>query len=207
MAESLPPLGQPVRRRKAVPLALAVGAALAVALVTLHDSVVYYKVDSGSMRPTLPIGSRVAVEPGVSPRVGEIIAFHAPAGAVPATPVCGTAGQGTGFSQPCGVATPATSRQVFVKRIVAAPGALVSLRNGRAIVDGIAGSEPAAAPCVSVDCNFPTPVRVPAGSYYVLGDNRGDSDDSRFWGPVRASAIVGVLVSCGPLQTDCQPLR
>jgi signal peptidase I len=205
--DAVVPYGRPVKRRIAVPVLLIVGVALALVVVLLHDPVVYYRVDSGSMQPTLPIGSRVAVEPGLAPSVGEIVAFHAPAGALPANPVCGAAGQGTGFLQPCGVATPASSRVVFVKRIVAGPGDFVLIRSGHAVVNGVTRVEPYVTPCSSDDCNFPTPIRVPAGHYYVLGDNRASSDDSRFWGPIPASSIVGVLVNCHPLQTACQPRR
>ncbi len=188
-----------------MPLLLIISTLLVGLLVILHDDVVYYRVDSGSMLPTLPIGVRVAIEPGLTPRVGEIVVFHAPAGAVPDTPVCGTPGQGTGFSQPCGISTPQTSRMSFIKRIVAGPGDLVLIRDGYAVVNGRTRPESFNAMCGGPECNFPTPVRVPAGQYYVLGDDRAGSDDSRFWGPVPASSIVGVLVSCGPLQTACQP--
>lgn len=178
-----------------------------LSLVLLHDRVIYYRVDSGSMEPTLPVGSRVAVEPGLRPRVGEIIVFRAPAGALPATPVCGASGEGAGFAQPCGVTAPGSSRVVFIKRIVAGPGDMVSIQGGHAVVNGITSAEQFDAPCSDSDCSFPAAVRVPAGQFYVLGDNRGASDDSRFWGPVPAASIIGVLVSCGPLQTDCQPRR
>lgn len=181
--------------------------ALAAVLAILHDRVVYYRVDSGSMQPTLPIGARVAAEPGLSPRVGEIVVFHAPVGATPATPVCGMPSEGAGFTEPCGVSTRQSSHAIFVKRIVAGPGDVVLIRDGHAVVNGSVRPEPYAAACGGADCNFPTPVRVPAGQYYVLGDNRAGSDDSRFWGPVPASSIVGVLVSCRPLQTACQPRR
>jgi signal peptidase I len=201
------PYGRPVRRRIALPALLAAGLAVSAVLVLLHDHVVYYKVDSGSMRPTLPIGSRVAVEPGLAPRVGDIVVFHAPAGAVPATPICGAAAEGTGFTQPCGVSTPRSSRVVFIKRIVAGPGDLVLIRGGRAVVNGVSRPAPFAAPCDGPGCNFPAPIRVPPGHYYVLGDNRQGSDDSRFWGPVPASSILGVVVSCWPLQTACAPER
>jgi signal peptidase I len=199
------PYGRPVRRRIAVPLLLVVGLAVGVALLILHDHVVYYRVDSGSMEPTLAIGSRVAVEPGQAPKVGEMVVFRAPAGAVPATPVCGNPGQGAGFPQPCGLATPSSSRAVFVKRIVAGPGETVLIRDGHAVVNSVASVEPFAASCGGPSCSFPTPVRVPAGQYYVLGDNRSASDDSRFWGPIPASSIIGVLVTCGPLQMACHP--
>jgi signal peptidase I len=186
---------------------LVLGVAVSALLVLLHDQIVYYKVDSGSMKPTLQIGSRVAVEPGLAPRVGDMVVFHAPAGAVPNTPICGAAGEGAGFSRPCGVATATSSNAIFVKRIVAGPGDVVLIRAGRAVVNGVTRAAPFAPPCGGPDCNFPAPVRVPAGDYYVLGDNRAASDDSRFWGPVPASSIVGVLVSCWPLQTACEPRR
>ncbi len=192
-----------------MPLSLVAGLALGVGLFLLHDNVSYYRVTSGSMLPTLAIGSRVAVEPDASPAIGDIVAFRPPQGAEPSTPVCGAAGQGAGFSAPCGQSTAqARGDTVLVKRIVAGPGDTVALQDGHAVVNGIVRSEPYAAPCQSAtNCDFPVPVRVPAGQYFVLGDNRGVSDDSRFWGPVPASWIIGVVVRCGPLQTACQPLR
>ena len=41
------------------------------------------------------------------------------------------------------------------------------------------------------ECNFPTPITIPAGHWFMMGDNRGESDDSRFWGPVPTSWIIG----------------
>ena len=41
------------------------------------------------------------------------------------------------------------------------------------------------------DCTYATPIRVPAGYYFMMGDNRDQSDDSRFWGPVPRSWIIG----------------
>ena len=102
----------------------------------------------------------------------------------------------------------AGSHAVLIKRVVAGPGDLVAVRDGHAIVNGRASTEPFAAPCFQLAvCDFPAPVRVPRNQYFVLGDNRVASDDSRFWGPVPASAMLGVVVTCHPLQTACAPVR
>ena len=44
---------------------------------------------------------------------------------------------------------------------------------------------------ISPECNFPTPIKIPAGHWFMMGDNRGESDDSRFWGPVPTGWIIG----------------
>jgi len=41
-------------------------------------------------------------------------------------------------------------------------------------------------------CNFRAPIKIPPGDYFMMGDNRGESDDSRFWGPVPDKWIIGV---------------
>jgi signal peptidase I len=92
--------------------------------------------------------------------------------------------------------------------VIAGPGDTVAIVNGRAVVNGVTQNEPYIAPCAgSTTCNFPTPVRVPAGDYYMLGDNRGTSDDSRFWGPVPAAWIIGTVVHCSALRTVCHAVR
>ncbi len=58
-------------------------------------------------------------------------------------------------------------------------------------------------PCgTTAECNFP----VPAGTWYLLGDNRGESDDSRFWGPVPTAWIVGVVTGVDCRDYPCPDL-
>jgi signal peptidase I len=97
---------------------------------------------------------------------------------------------------------------VFVKRVVAGPGDLIAIVGGHVVRNGVREAEPYAASCdPGAACDFPTAVRVPPDEYYVLGDNRGVSDDSRFWGPVPSGWIIGTVVHCSLLDTVCHPVR
>ncbi len=40
-------------------------------------------------------------------------------------------------------------------------------------------------------CNLPDPIEIPPDNYFMMGDNRGSSDDSRYWGPVPKDWIIG----------------
>jgi signal peptidase I len=149
-----------------------------------------YRVPSGSMAPTFSIGQRVAVTPLKSqPVLESIVIFHPPENA--AQEVCGAPrSTGAACSQPERV--PASV--LFVKRIVAGPGDVVSIIEGHVIRNGKREHDGYVKACVGTfECNFPTPIRIPAGEWFLLGDNRVESDDSRFWGPVPTSWIVGVV--------------
>ena len=202
------PLGRPVRRRIGRRL-LAAGAIAVVGLgLSLHKTVKQYTVTSGSMEPTLQIGERVAADHSRDPAVGNIVVFHPPAGARPKDPVCGSGLQGSGSSEPCDVPVAQESGSVFVKRVVAGPGDLIAIVDGHVIRNGVRESDPYIAACgPDTACSFPTAVRVPPGEYYVLGDNRGVSDDSRFWGPVPGAWIIGTVVHCSLLDTVCHAVR
>ncbi|MDE3077843.1 MAG: signal peptidase I [Chloroflexota bacterium] len=76
----------------------------------------------------------------------------------------------------------------FVKRVIALPGDSVEVRDGKVSVDGQVLKEPYLnAPTRGY---FPRTV-VPAGDYFVLGDNRNNSSDSRAWGPLPANDVIG----------------
>jgi signal peptidase I len=122
--------------------------------------------------------------------------------------VCGSGTQGSGSTQPCDLPVAQETRAVFVKPVVAGPGDVISLVNGHVIRNGVRQNGPYIAACrAGAVCSFPSPVKVPAGEYYMLGDNRGVSDDSRFWGPVPSAWILGTVVHCSLLDTVCHPVR
>jgi signal peptidase I len=202
------PLGRPVRRRVGRRLLAAVAIAVVALGLGLHKTVKRYTVTSGSMEPTLQVGERVLADHAGHPAVGDIVVFHPPAGARAKDPVCGSALQGSGSSQPCDAPVPQESDSVFVKRVVAGPGDLIAIVDGHVVRNGVRERDPYIAACgPGTSCSFPTAVRVPPDEYYVLGDNRGVSDDSRFWGPVPSAWIIGTVVHCSLLDTVCHPAR
>jgi len=156
-----------------------------------------YRIPSGSMEPTLDIGQRVLVNRiGMrfgEPKVGDIVVFHPPRGAdTRPLGTCGTSGEGVGTTRPCSVAAAGTSDQTFIKRVVAVGGDTIAIRDGRVVRNGRLQREPYIRACGPEGaCSFPTPVTVPDGTFYMLGDNRGASDDSRFWGPVAKDQLIG----------------
>ena len=76
----------------------------------------------------------------------------------------------------------------FVKRVIGIPGDTLEIRGGRVFINGVAQKEPYV---TKRDTRNVPALRVPPDSYYVMGDNRVFSHDSREWGPVPAENIVG----------------
>ena len=76
----------------------------------------------------------------------------------------------------------------FVKRVIGLPGDTISMIRGNVFIDGVMLEEPY---LTKKDGDALAPTLVPPNSYFVLGDNRGGSSDSRHWGPVPLENIVG----------------
>ncbi|MBS1884574.1 MAG: signal peptidase I, partial [Actinobacteria bacterium] len=89
--------------------------------------------------------------------------------------------------------TPEESSQNFIKRIVAVGGDTLSIKEGHPVVNGVENTdEPYIKPCGRLAvCNMPKAIKIPPGYFFMMGDNRGASDDSRYWGPVPKSWIIG----------------
>jgi len=89
----------------------------------------------------------------------------------------------------------------LVKRVIGLPGDTVSSVDGRVYIDGKPLSEPWLPTPVPVTSPSPVaegfslsrPYTVPAGKYFVMGDNRTNSEDSRYFGPIPANLIVGKM--------------
>lgn len=152
-----------------------------------------FYIPSGSMLPQLQIDDRIVVSKLAyklhDPRRGDIVVFEAPTprpkervGAVPRVT--------RGLLQAIGLAAPST--EDYVKRVIGLPGELVEGHDGHVFVNGKQVVEPYLPKGVTT--NDFAPITVPVGRLWVMGDNRGSSADSRVFGPIRQSTIVGRAV-------------
>jgi signal peptidase I len=174
--------------------------AFLVAVVVRTYVIDSYIVPTGSMVPTIRIGDRIIVDKLSydlgHPEVGQIVVFHRVAGDVGPGPA------------------------VLVKRVIGLPGQwLRSGPHGEILVDGKLLSQPwltararahpgppicstgqfDEAPAATADCHRGS-LHVPAGEYFVMGDNRRISFDSRYWGLVPGHLLIGrVLARIWPL--------
>jgi signal peptidase I len=204
-----------LRRRR--PTALIVVCALA-ALVVVIVAVLFLTersdtagldVKSASMQPTWKPGDRLVVNTDVyrshTPEVGDAIVYHPPAGSDLTTSkvICADADK----PQAAACATPnaGLSTDVLFQRIVAGPGDKLAIKAGHVYVDGKRQPDPAIVPCGAdgTGCDFPSPITIPPGHWFLMGDNRGQSYDSRFFGPIPTTAILGRVDACGPFHLFC----
>jgi signal peptidase I len=90
----------------------------------------------------------------------------------------------------------------FIKRVVAGPGDEIYIKEGHVYRKAAGKSQFVRekdsyirACGESPECNFPKPIKIPPGHWFMMGDNRGESDDSRFWGPVPTGWVIGQAIA------------
>lgn len=184
-------------------IAVALGLAIGIQAFLVKP----FRIPSPSMVPTLAVGQRVLVD-RVSGHFsdwgrGDILVFHPPRGADPDVNRCGSP-LGPDNGHPCARPTSQRSSQNYIKRVVALPGEWIKVDHNRALVSKTQqgpykeisesyiakGSTNCSDPPPAL-CNLRNPIQVPAGSLFMMGDNRGESDDSRDWGPVPKKWVIG----------------
>ena len=144
------------------------------------------------MIPTLEINQRVLVNRFIyhftDPGVGDVIVFNPPTGAENGRE-CGTNRES---DQPCPISTGKEADTNYIKRIVAGPGDRLRVEDGHPVVNGEVAEEDFIRPCrAAPECNLREEITIPPDQYFMMGDNRGASDDSRFWGPIERDWIIG----------------
>ena len=168
--------------------------ALAVLLAVVFKTflVAAFYIPSGSMEPTLNVSDRVLVEK-VSYRLGDVqdgdvvVFIHDDPSLEPTGPSNPVARFFSSLGQAIGLVPP--SDRDFIKRVVGVPGDEISCQGGHLLRNGKVVNEPYLAPGVTTEGCKATTVR--AGQLYVMGDNRINSQDSRSFGPIDRSDVVG----------------
>ena len=135
-------------------------------------------IPSASMVPTLSVYDRILVQKAFftwhDVREGDIVVFTRP----PLDQCGGPPGD-------------------LVKRVIALPGQTIYSAGNTIYINGHLLTEPylpASDPLGPPIASSQHPYRVPPGEFYVLGDNRADSCDSRYWGPIQGSSIIGKAI-------------
>ncbi|HJW45879.1 MAG TPA: signal peptidase I [Lysobacter sp.] len=132
-----------------------------------------YRMPASSMMPTIRPGQIVISSGGYynlhAPRRGDVVVF----------------------------APPREPGSNWVKRIVGLPGETIEIRGGKAVINGVPLVEPYVSPLEEIEFSYGRDVPamvIATDHYYLLGDNRDNSDDSRYWGTVSRSALKGKLL-------------
>lgn len=122
-------------------------------------------IPSGSMEPTLTIGDRIIVNKIIyrfsEPKRGDIVVFK----------------------------YPVNPKRDFIKRLIGLPGETVEIKNSNVYINGKIIKQP----WLPANLEYPDfgPVKIPQGNYFMMGDNRNNSEDSRYWGNLPQKNIIG----------------
>ena len=184
--------GLPAILRVTIDWLVTIAGAILIVLAIKQWVINPYRIPSSSMEPTLNcaqpgegclasgglldgsdrvLACRVCYDVG-SPERGDIVVFNTPPRAAQA---CGTGG-------------------VYVKRLIGLPGDVWQEKDGYVYIDGKKLNEPYIKPQYRDSLSYP-PERIPAGHYFMMGDNRAGSCDSRRWGTVPRHDLIGKVIA------------
>jgi signal peptidase I len=178
-------------RGSLIELVTIVAVALGLALGIQAFVVKPFRIPSESMVPTLEVGQRVLVD-RVSyrfgdPDRGDIVVFKPPLGSE-----SNSCGIQHSSDSACPRPTVERSDTNFIKRVVATPGDRLKVIDGAVYINGERQKEDYARLDAECEiCNLPQEITIPDDQYFMMGDNRGESADSREWGPVPKKWIIG----------------
>jgi signal peptidase I len=151
--------------RTVLEIVVIVAAAFAIAMLVQAFLIKPFTIHQVSMEPTLIEGDRILINRLSyhfrEPKNGDVIVFH----------------------------SPVTAGEDLVKRVIAVGGDTVSVADGKLYVNGVVQNEP-----YLMEQNFAgefPETRIPDGQLFVLGDNRNNSGDSRFFGPIDKKSVLG----------------
>jgi signal peptidase I len=169
----------------------------ATALVLQSPDV--FRTASENMIPAIGYNARIRVDRHAfderSPRVGDLVLIRPSRAAIAENgPRCGRPRAPAEDELCVRAALPTATEVRFVERVVAGPGDRVAFRRGRVIRNGVVEQRKLRACGQGSGCTFRGTITVPRGHFYVAGDNRGQSDDSRFWGAVPRRNVVAKVV-------------
>ena len=189
-----------VRTIRELPVLFFVALLIAFLVKTFVAQAFY--IPSGSMLPQLQLYDRVVVSKVAyklhEPRRGDIVVFDEPTqGFVPEPEDGNAVGRAVNWVlERVGIVPPSTDE--FIKRVIALPGETVEGKDGKVFVDGRELREPYLHATVRTGDFGPTMVR--DGELWVMGDNRGNSQDSRVFGAIDQDTVVGrAIVKVWPL--------
>jgi signal peptidase I len=137
-----------------------------------------YKIPSGAMKETLKVGDRIIADKFIykskEPKRGDIVIFP----------------------------YPADPSKDFIKRIIGLGGEVIEIKDKKVMIDGTLLQEPYVVytnRTMLLQNNHPRdyfgPVKIPENSLFVMGDNRDNSHDSRYWGFVEKSSVKGKAIN------------
>jgi signal peptidase I len=169
-----------LRKHPVVDLVITVAVAIGIAFLVQLWIVKPFQIPSGSMIDTFDLGDRIIAARFIyhltDPHRGDIIVFHP---------------NGNGQDA---FRTNHHASVVFVKRLIGMPGEWISAKNGKVSVctkGPEQGCRVLDEPYVSSRQEDFSPTKIPAGHYFMMGDNRANSEDSRAWGSITRDQIIG----------------